>query len=168
MGESAGLNATQTIQAEFEKLGPMSKPEMRVACVFAITAFAWITRPLYSGLAPGIDDTTIATAGALALFLIPSGTAHGGRLIAWDDLMALPWGVLILFGGGLSLADAINGSGLAAWLGSNMGALASWPIILIVAVATFAMIFLTELTSNTASAATFIPIGGAHRGWNRN
>jgi solute carrier family 13 (sodium-dependent dicarboxylate transporter), member 2/3/5 len=161
VGENVGLNATRAIQAEFEKLGPMSKAETRVACIFSLTALAWITRPLYAGFTPGIDDTSIAIAGALTLFLIPSGTSEGGRLITWDDLKGLPWGVLILFGGGLSLADGINSSGLAAWLGANIGALASWPIILIVAVATFAMIFLTELTSNTASAATFLPIGGA-------
>ena len=81
--------------------------------------------------------------------------------MTWDDLRALPWDALILFGGGLSLADAINNSGLAAWLGAAIGALASWPTILVVVVATFAMILLTELTSNTASAATFLPIGGA-------
>ncbi len=161
VGESVGLNATQVIAVEFEKLGTMTTAEMRVACVFGLTAFAWITRPLYSGFVPGVDDTTIAISGALALFLIPSGMPEGGRLIAWDDLKALPWGVLILFGGGLSLAEAINSSGLAAWLGAVMTALANWPIILVIAAATVAMIFLTELTSNTASAATFLPIGAA-------
>jgi sodium-dependent dicarboxylate transporter 2/3/5 len=159
--QSVGMNATQVIHAEFEKLGAMTAAETRVACVFGLTALAWITRPLYSGFVPGVDDTTIAIAGALALFVVPSGMPEGGRLMAWDDLSGLPWGVLILFGGGLSLADAINSSGLAAWLGGAMGALARWPTILIVTVATIAMIFLTELTSNTASAATFLPIGGA-------
>src|SRR5690606_29604902 len=83
------------------------------------------------------------------------------RLLDWDDLKSLPWGVLLLFGGGLSLAGAITESGLASWLGTAMGVLANWPALLIVTVVTLCMIFLTELTSNTASAATFLPVGGA-------
>lgn len=158
---SIGTSATPAFAAELEKLGPMTPAEVRVAIVFGLTALAWITRPAYAALVPGVDDTTIAIAGALALFLLPSGMPQGGRLLAWDDLTSLPWGVLILFGGGLSLAGAIGASGLAAWLGAAMGALASWPGLLIVAAATLAMIFLTELTSNTASAATFLPVGGA-------
>jgi sodium-dependent dicarboxylate transporter 2/3/5 len=158
---SAGANARQVVQAELEKLGPMTTAEIRVACVFGWTALAWVTRPLYSSFVPAIDDTAIAISGAVALFLLPSGMQEGGRLLAWDDLKELPWGVLILFGGGLTLAGAINASGLAAWLGAAMAAFAGWPVLLIVAAVTVAMIFLTELTSNTASAATFLPIGGA-------
>lgn len=154
-------DAAQVVQSELDTLGPISAPEIRTACVFGLTALAWITRPLYAGSVSGIDDTTIAVAGAFVLFLIPSGAPEGGRLLAWDDVRTLPWGVLILFGGGLSLAGAINSSGLAAWLGANLHILITWPVILIVAIATLAMIFLTELTSNTASAATFLPIGGA-------
>lgn len=161
VGGNVGSNAKLVVHAELEKLGPMTTVEIRVASVFAITALAWVMRPLYSTRAPAIDDTMIAVGGALALFVLPSGMPRGGRLLAWDDLASLPWGVLILFGGGLSLADAINVSGLAAWLGAAMGALAGWPVLLIVAVVTIVMIFLTELTSNTASAATFLPIGGA-------
>lgn len=159
--QGGGADATQLVRSELEKLGTMTQAERRVAVIFCLTAFAWITRPLYSGHVPAIDDTAIAIAGALALFLLPSGMPEGGRLMAWDDLKVLPWGVLILFGGGLSLAAAISASGLAAWLGSTMVVLAGWPAILIIAAATLAMIFLTELTSNTASAATFLPVGGA-------
>jgi sodium-dependent dicarboxylate transporter 2/3/5 len=158
---ATSANAMQVVAAELERLGPMTTAEIRVACVFGLTALAWITRPLYSALVPAIDDTAIAITGALMLFLLPTGMPEGGRLLAWDDLKALPWGVLILFGGGLTLAHAINASGLAAWLGSAIGALTNLPVLLIVAAATIAMIFLTELTSNTASAATFLPIGGA-------
>jgi len=110
---------------------------------------------------PALNDTTVAVAAALALFLLPSGMAKGGRLLTWDDLKELPWGVLLLFGGGLTLAAAIESSGLAAWLASTMSGLGSWPVILIVAVVTVGMIFLTELTSNTASAATFLPFAAA-------
>jgi sodium-dependent dicarboxylate transporter 2/3/5 len=161
VGESVGLKAREAVHGELAKLGATSPAEMRVAGVFGLTVLAWITRPLYAGFVPALDDTAIAIAGALALFLLPSGNPARGRLMTWDDLEALPWGVLILFGGGLSLADAISGSGLAAWIGGAMVVLASWPTLLIVVAATVAMIFLTELTSNTASAATFVPIGGA-------
>jgi solute carrier family 13 (sodium-dependent dicarboxylate transporter), member 2/3/5 len=156
-GESAG----DAVHSELDQLGTMTPAEIRVACVFGLTALAWVARPVYAGFVPGIDDSVIAITGALALFLLPSGMAEGSRLLSWDDLKALPWGVLVLFGGGLSLADAISGSGLASWMGNALGGLSALPPILIIAVATVAMIFLTELTSNTASAATFLPIGGA-------
>ncbi len=155
------VDAGAVVNVELEKLGGLSFAERRVAIVFGLTALAWVTRPLISPYVPGLDDTMIAIAGALALFLIPSGMPEGGRLIAWDDLTALPWGVLVLFGGGLSLAGAIAGSGLAEWLGNALSALGHWPVLLLVAVATVGMIFLTELTSNTASAAAFLPFGGA-------
>lgn len=155
------VDAAGVVEGELAKLGALSAAEKRVACVFVLTALAWVTRPLTSVYIPALDDTMIAIAGALALFMIPSGMPEGGRLIAWDDLAALPWGVLILFGGGLSLAGAIASSGLAAWFGDAMKAAGHWPLILLVALATVAMIFLTELTSNTASAAAFLPFGGA-------
>ncbi|NJL50226.1 MAG: DASS family sodium-coupled anion symporter [Blastochloris sp.] len=159
--QTGGGEARSAVQAELEKLGAMTRAERRVAAVFGLTALAWVTRPLYAGVVPAINDTVIAIAGALMLFVLPSGMPDARRLVVWDDLKALPWGVLILFGGGLSLASAINASGLAAWLGAAMAVLADWPVLLIVSAATLAMIFLTELTSNTASAATFLPIGGA-------
>jgi sodium-dependent dicarboxylate transporter 2/3/5 len=155
------LDAGKVVRAELEKLGPMSAAERRVACVFGLTALAWVTRPLYSTLVPAIDDTAIGIAGALSLFLLPSRMVEHKRLLDWDDLKSLPWGVLLLFGGGLSLAGAITESGLASWLGTAMSVLANWPALLIVTVVTLCMIFLTELTSNTASAATFLPVGGA-------
>jgi len=156
-----GGDGAALVAGELAALGPVATAEWRVAAIFALTAGAWVTRPLYAGLVPTIDDTVIAVAGALALFILPSGTASGGRLLAWDDLKSMPWGVLILFGGGLSLAGAIGASGLAAWLGEVMGGLSAWPVLVVVAGATVMMIFLTEITSNTASAATFIPIGAA-------
>ncbi len=161
IGAMFGDDAGDVVETELRQLGAMTPAETRVAYIFVLTALAWMTRPLYASFIPGIADSVIAIAGALALFLLPSGMPEQSRLLGWDDLKALPWGVLILFGGGLSLADAISGSGLASWLGDALGGLSAWPPLLIVAVATAAMIFLTELTSNTASAATFLPIGGA-------
>jgi len=143
------------------ELGALSPAEIRVICVLVAAAIGWIFRPLLTPYVPALNDTTVAVAAALALFLLPSGMAKGGRLLTWDDLKELPWGVLLLFGGGLTLAAAIESSGLAAWLASTMSGLGSWPVILIVAVVTVGMIFLTELTSNTASAATFLPFAAA-------
>lgn len=153
--------AHDAVASELARLGPVSAAEIRVALVFFLTAGAWMTRPLYGSYLPALDDSGIAIIAAIALFLLPSGRVEGGRLLAWEDLRDLPWDVLILFGGGLSLAAAISSSGLAAWLGAEMQVLANWPMLLLVAALTLAMIFLTELTSNTASAATFLPIGGA-------
>jgi len=152
--------AVEMLQAERAKLGGMSAAERRVAVIFVITALAWILRPLLTGFLPGLNDTVIAIAAALALFLMPSGK-EGGRLAEHEDLRRLPWDILILFGGGLSMAAAIGSSGLATYLGSLLtaaNALPSFPLILLVAIA---IKFLTELTSNTATAATFLPIGGA-------
>ena len=139
----------------------MGPAERRVGIVFVLTALAWVARPLYGDFVPGLDDSVIAIIGALCLFVIPSGEPDAGRLVAWEDTRGLPWGILILFGGGLSLAAAISSSGLAVWLGGAMSGLAGLPVLAVVAAATLGMIFLTELTSNTASAATFLPVGGA-------
>ncbi|MBU0723378.1 MAG: DASS family sodium-coupled anion symporter [Alphaproteobacteria bacterium] len=165
ISDDIGDGARQIVEDEKGKLGAMTTAEKRVGAIFLLTALAWVTRPLFSDYIPGIDDTVIAIAGALLLFMIPSGMSEdesdNRRLLDWDDLKRLPWGVLLLFGGGLSLAGSISGSGLAEWIGTLLEGFAAWPIILIVALATVAMIFLTEITSNTASAATFLPLGGA-------
>ncbi|CAI8386928.1 MAG: Sodium-dependent dicarboxylate transporter SdcS [Rhodothermaeota bacterium MED-G12] len=76
----------------------------------------------------------------------------------WKDAQRLPWGILLLFGGGLSMASAISSTGLAAWIGSGIGGLQNWPIVLLVVIVIALMVFLTEMTSNTASTATFLPI----------
>jgi len=154
-------DASDAIAGQILVLGPISKAETRVAYVFALTALAWVTSPLLSGFIPGLSDTMIAMVAALALFLLPSGMPCKSRLLDWEDLRDLPWGILLLFGGGLALADAMGSSGLAAWLGDAMGLLRGLPILLIIAAGVLFMIFFTELTSNTASAATFIPIGAA-------
>jgi solute carrier family 13 (sodium-dependent dicarboxylate transporter), member 2/3/5 len=156
-----GANAEQLVRTELKDMGALTSADRRVASIFVVTALAWVLRPVYSDLVPGLDDSQIAILSAISLFLLPSGMPAGGRLLAWDDLKELPWGVLILLGGGLSLAGAISASGLAAWLGSTIGGMAHWSLLLIIATATVGMIFLTELTSNTASAATFLPIGAA-------
>ena len=153
--------AREKISAALAEMGPITTMEKRVAGVFALTAVLWITRPLTSGLFPELQlsDTGIAICGALLLFLIPSG--KGGALMTWKYAERLPWGVLLLFGGGLSLASAVSSSGLAQWIGDSLTGLSAWPVLGIIAVITLLIIFLTELTSNIATTTTFLPLVAA-------
>jgi sodium-dependent dicarboxylate transporter 2/3/5 len=146
------------LRREREALGPASSAERRVAGVFVAVALAWVTRPLLEGWVPGLSDAGIAVAGGLLLFLLPAGGGEGRRLLSWEEAEELPWGVLILFGGGLSLASAIESSGLTGWIGQGTGSLADQPVVLVVAVSVAVVVLLTELTSNTATAAAFLPI----------
>ncbi len=143
------------------RLGRPSREEALVGVVTALTAIAWITRPVLARLVPGLSDAGIAVTGALALFVLSGAAEERGALLRWEDVEALPWGVLILFGGGLSLAAAIQDSGLAAWIGASFDAARALPALVIVGVVTAVVIYLTELTSNTATAATFLPIAAA-------
>ena len=142
-------------------LGPLRPAEKRVAIVFVLTALAWMTRPLLQGWIPGLSDAGIAIGAAVVLFLVPAGEPGGRRLLTWRQAEATPWGVLVLFGGGLSLAAAIGRTGLGDWLGGQMEAIGHWPLVLLVATIVAFIILLTELTSNTATAATFLPVLGA-------
>jgi sodium-dependent dicarboxylate transporter 2/3/5 len=146
------------VRRELEALGPATRPERRVAAVFALVAALWISRPLLSGWIPALSDAGIAVAGGLALFLLPAGGGEGERLLRWRDAARLPWGVLILFGGGLSLASAIQDTGLTRWIGQATEGLAGYPLVLVIAVPVAVVVLLTELTSNTATAAAFLPI----------
>ncbi len=155
--------ADTVIKSEIDALGPMSKAEKRVLAVFVLTALSWILRPLISEILPGVGltDSGIALIGALSLFIIPSGKRDGSGLMTWPRAVTLPWGVLLLFGGGLSLAGAIAKSGLADTVGGGLAGLEAFPtIILVTAVATL-IVFLTEITSNTATTAVFLPIVAA-------
>lgn len=147
------------IRAELDRLGPMGAPQRRVVTVFMVTAAAWVLVPI---LAPGtqLSDEVIAVLATMALFLIPSGASEGGRLLTWPDTRELPWGILVLFGGGLALASQISSSGLSTWLGGHAHSLGSLPPILVVAAICMLTIAATEFMSNTATAATFLPIMG--------
>lgn len=154
----------ETVRDQLRGLGPLSRPEATVALVLAAVAALWLGRRHIAGLAPGlagVNDTSIAIAGALALFLIPVGRdAGGGRTFAldWETATRLPWGVIILLGGGFSLAAAIRGTGLAAWIGEQTTALGVLPIVAVLAITVALIVFLTEINSNTATSATFVPI----------
>jgi sodium-dependent dicarboxylate transporter 2/3/5 len=155
--------ARAAIREQLRAMGSASSAEKRVAVVFGLTALLWILRPLLAGWAPSLQlsDTTIAIAAALAFFFIPNGIDKGHYLLTWEYAERLPWGVLLLFGGGLSLANAVADSGLAEWIGGELGALENLPVVLLVLAVTVLIIFLTELTSNIATAATFLPVVAA-------
>lgn len=146
------------IQNQLNALGKITIPEKRVAIVFGATAILWIIRPLLVDFLPGLSDAGIAISAGLVLFLLPSGNKKGENIIIWKDLTELPWGILILFGGGLSLAMAISSSGLAGWIGESVSGLDALPLMLLVLVVIMIVVFLTEITSNTATAAAFLPI----------
>jgi sodium-dependent dicarboxylate transporter 2/3/5 len=155
------------------ELGAWSGGEQRTAAVFALTAGAWIFRPLLTqlevaGMQPlaGLTDPGIAILAALALFMLPAGPGadRGQRVMDWHTAVKLPWGLLVLFGGGLSLAAALQANGIATYLGSQVGALAGLPAILPILAVTTLMIFLTEITSNTASTAALVPVLAALAG----
>lgn len=146
----------QTIEREYRSMGPISSAEARVALIFVVTALLWIVRPLLEDSVPGLDDAGIAIGAAVVLFLVPADRARG-PLMDWGTAETLPWGVLLLFGGGLALADAVKTTGLAEWIGVRVGGL-GWPTLAMVLAVTVVIIFLTELTSNTATAAAFLPL----------
>jgi len=163
----------EVIRSELHKLGRVSRGEWTVFLVFMATASAWMLReplanwgwlasaqPWLSNMLGQINDTVIAIAAAALLFAIPVEPKRGVFAIDWSTAVRLPWGVLLLFGGGLSLARAVGSSGLDEWIGAQVGALGWMPIVALVAVVAATVIFLTEVTSNTATATTFLPILG--------
>ncbi len=148
----------ELIQSQMEKLGRISSEEKKVAVVFASAALLWMFRPLLSDLIPGLSDAGIAIGASVVFFLIPSNFKQQTFLLKWSDTKKLPWGVLVLFGGGLSMASAISKTGLASWIGSGIGSLNTWPVLLLILIVVALIVFLTEMTSNTASTAAFLPI----------
>ncbi|QRV14371.1 SLC13/DASS family transporter [Haloterrigena salifodinae] len=152
-----------TIDRELEKLGPMNRQEKLVAIVFAGMAVSWIgaslIEPLF-GVAPPEDaDTIVAIGGAMVLFTLPT-TVEGNRtfLLDWTNAVDIPWGVILLFGGGLAIASGFGDTGLAAWIGEQLQALEGVSMIVVLFAVVSMTIFLTEVTSNTATTAMLMPI----------
>jgi len=148
-------------ERERAQMGAFSRGEKIVAVVFALTALGWITQPLLVKVVPMITDTTIGIGGALLLFLIPVDLRQGDFAMSWGTAKELPWDVLLLFGGGLSLAGNIDRHGLSRYLGELCGGLQGAPVLVTLVVLCFGILMLTELTSNTATAATFLPMVAA-------
>lgn len=149
----------ELIKREYAKLGPMSKEEKLVLAAFATVAVAWIVRGFWKP--EFIADTTIAMICAVSLFLIPSNFKEGKFLLDWETAVKIPWGVVILFGGGLALTAGVSAVGLAEWFTTQFTLLNGLALGLVIFLVVTAAIFLTEVTSNTATATLLIPAMGA-------
>ena len=162
-GEISG--GREMIAAEYARLGPLGRGEKVTLAVFAGAAFFWIFGGLlrdieFAGLRPlkGLTDTGVAMLAALALFLLPVDREKGIRAMDWRTAVKLPWGVLILFGGGLSLAAAVEANGVSAFIGQSTRALAVLPPFALLLAVVAMTVFLSEVTSNTAQVATMTPV----------
>lgn len=143
---------------QLKALGSVSFEEKLILVVFALTALAWITRSfVLVKIAPAIDDTIIAIITSVVLFLLPSGKKNV-PLITWEDAVKLPWGILLLFGGGMALALGFETSGLAAWIGGQMTSLTNVSVFLLIFILIASVNFLTEITSNLATTAMLLPV----------
>jgi solute carrier family 13 (sodium-dependent dicarboxylate transporter), member 2/3/5 len=163
IGEIAG--GRQHFDEQYHKLGALTRGEKVVLAVFTVTAFLWIFSPLLksveiAGVKPltGLSDAGIAMLAALLLCLIPVDRARGVRAMDWDTAVKLPWGVLMLFGGGLTLATAIETNGVSEFIGNSSRGLAGLPPLLLLLAVTAMTVFLSELTSNTAQVSTMVPV----------
>jgi sodium-dependent dicarboxylate transporter 2/3/5 len=155
--EKEDQGSAQEIRSELAGLGAMSPEEKKLALVFVVMAFLWTFRSLLlTKFIPALDDSLIAIAGGLLLFVLPA--KGNARLLNWSDTRELPWGILLLFGGGMALADGFERSGLAAWIGSQLTVLQLLPFWLILALLVLSVNFLTEITSNLATTAMLLPI----------
>ncbi|MEX2214358.1 MAG: SLC13 family permease [Phycisphaeraceae bacterium] len=160
----------ELINDQYRKLGPTRRGEWITFIVFSITALLWITRPLIGWrdddgkwwpLLPMLSDEVIAMAAGLALFCIPVSAKRREFTLQWSDAVKLPWGILILFGGGLSLASAVQANHVAEFLGSQTRQFQGVSPVLIILIVTTAVIFLTELTSNIATTSALVPVVAA-------
>ncbi|MEO9968494.1 MAG: DASS family sodium-coupled anion symporter [Hyphomonadaceae bacterium] len=167
-------SANESVSARLQEIGKITRPEKRTLGIFVVIASLWIfRRPLnnmefalgeavYTPLS-GLTDHVIAVIAVIVCFLIPAGSkqAKGDRILSWDDAESIPWGVLLLFGGGMSLAAAISSSGLSAYLGQTLSVVASYPTPVLVLLITAAVLALTEVTSNIATASALMPVLGS-------
>jgi sodium-dependent dicarboxylate transporter 2/3/5 len=158
----------EEVRRRLAALGAWTRPEVRTLLVFCVIAFFWIFRRAFIqdlalfGVRPfaGLTDHVIAVAGAILMFLVPAGCREDRRaaLLDWDTAKTIPWDVILLFGGGLSLASAITATGLGDYLGEQLSGLTSLPLILIMLSLAVVVIFATEVTSNVATAAALTPV----------
>ncbi|MFC4723042.1 SLC13 family permease [Geojedonia litorea] len=171
-GNFAG--SREIINQEIKAIGKLSTMEKRVFIIFLFTALGWIFRrdivldgfviPGWSsllGIKDYVHDSTVAIITALLLFSIPSGGTKPSvpkRLLDWDSAAKVPWGVVMIVGGGYAIADSFNHTGLAEFLGSKMSFISDYPMLLILVIIISLMIFITEINSNTATANIFLPV----------
>jgi sodium-dependent dicarboxylate transporter 2/3/5 len=150
------------IQSEIRSLGKISLPEKRVMVVFLLTVCCWIFKDLLNRLQHWVelDDTIIAMAGALSLFMIPAGnkTNKRERLLEWEDTTKMAWGILILFGGGIALAKALEDVKLMDQLGSFIASYATGNVFMMILIVTGISVFLSEVMSNVAQVIVMAPV----------
>jgi sodium-dependent dicarboxylate transporter 2/3/5 len=159
-GDLKLLGGRDVIEDEHKKLGPMSRGEKSVLAVAGLMVFCWITRGFIN--VPALEmvtDTQIAIAGTLLLFLLPA--RKGEKLLDWQTAVKIPWGICLLFGGGIAIAAAFRDTGLAVWISGNLASISGMTLFTAVLISTAVVCCLTEITSNTAIASLFIPIMGA-------
>lgn len=169
---AGGEAMAASVHEDLLELGPIKTPEKRIAIVFGIIATLWVIRlpaanllesagfPVFAAYG-GQADTVIALFGAVLVFLVPAGGEERRALMTWEEAVKLPWGVIILFGGGIALGKAMHATGLSDWIGQQMEALNFLPPLLIVIFVVTLVIFLTEVTSNVATMTTLSPIIGS-------
>lgn len=150
----------ELINDEIKAMGPWTGPQIITGIIFVGAAVSWVAIPFFVSDQSNYDDAIVGIAAGILLFLIPADPKHGTRLLDWKTANEMPWDVLLLFGGGLSLSAMFNASGLSLWIGEQAKGLAALPMILLIAAVALLVLFLTEITSNTATAATFLPIMG--------
>ncbi len=165
-GEVPGLKST--LEREQSEFGTMSGGERFVLAVFGFAALSWVLRapktigdlrvPGLSDFVPGLSDSAIAIAAALLLFTVPLPRARFSTALDWHTARRIPWGILLLFGGGLALAGAFQSSGLSDWVGGRLASMQGVPLPIVILTTAAVFVFLTELTSNTATAALGMPL----------
>ena len=146
----------QEINSQLRKLGKFSNEELKVSVIFGFTAFGWIFRKQLVKIIPFLDDTIIAISFAIVLFIIPD--KKNKPLLNWEDTIKLPWGILLLFGGGMAIASAFGKSGLALWIANLLSTMNGVSLFLLILIIVVSINLLTELTSNMATTAMLLPV----------
>ncbi|OPX55197.1 anion transporter [Oceanospirillum multiglobuliferum] len=159
--QAGEVSAKSVFQEQLNTLGAMSKGEKKVLAIFVFAALSWVFRPFITDVTGlSLSDTGIAIAAALLLFTVPVQVGSDERVLDWESAKKVPWGILLLFGGGLTLAAQIKSSGLAEYIALQIEGASVLPLLLGVLLVTALITFLTEITSNTATAAGFLPLLG--------
>lgn len=171
--QGALSGSKEVIEQEYAALGKLTAAEKRVLVIFALTAFGWIFRRDFEvgtltvpgwesllGIPGQTHDAVVAIFGALLLFMLPAAGTKGERLLNWHQAQSVPWGVVLIVGGGYAIADGFAGTGLAEWIGGKLAFIGQFPTLLVVLLVVGLMIFLTEVNSNTATANIFLPVLG--------
>lgn len=148
----------QEVQKLLGKMGPMKNEEKKVLLIFLTTIFCWISRKyIITPFIPNFDDSMIAITSAIVLFIIPSKN-HNEPLLKWKEAVKIPWGILILFGGGLSIANGFQTTEMDVWIGTQLSSISITQAVVVVLMVITAVNFITEISSNMATTAMLLPV----------